>query len=513
MTLTTTTAVDTCQPEPGRLYVAGYALSVLATIVFCMPASAGEKTGGGDDLLAEMRWREHQYGISLRTPLGSRLYERIIDDVVPWALGRSAVPKLVRRDLRARLPLKAIRKMLGSDPQAEPLPDVTKRQQVVIAQQAAHFVGHGADSAVLRIEGDIDYFIRLYFMHSKRPMHVHNAATQAMHVDARLIGDFEKIKVDGRAGALVFYRLLEHDGFRAYGKAYLTINERTFAVLQLDTPSVLLEQMRPVFAAVLDSLRIADPQVLAADRKEDVERGIAWRQSLDAEELRRARRDVQLLRITQGKDDIGFMRIEMAESNDLGIPALAVVVTVRVIEGDTAFDTRSIFTLSDDLTHEIWSIKTTARARRPVAKQNRYKADLLTWIETGLRFKDDLEVKREGPTHLPRKQAWQRPPHGYVSQVMLHLTDVLLPPDKKQTMGFYAYMPALNKIVYRTVSVEPLEGGARRVWTRPSPGHGQSIAEYDADGRLRWRLLPGGRIIQPTTQAEFRRIWNVPAKR
>ena len=482
---------------------ARWGLGLLVMVSVFVTAGPAFGDAGGDRLLSRQRWHEESEGVSLRVPEGSRLYERVVEDTVPWALGPSSVPKLVLQDLAARFRL---------DPNRHDLPEEIGRRRVMKPGRSAFFISHNVDDSLLRIEGDIDYVIRLYLKEMKLEQHVYRVAMLGRHDLAAntpnaIMLEERKLKVDGRPAALVYYRIPKDRGDAAQGHAFVQIGSRKFAFLRFETPHILLRQTAPVFESVLNSLRVADPHELASQRKENLERGEMWRQMLDAKHLRLAKRDVQLLRIVQGKDDIGYMTIEMVEATELNLPGLKVTVRARILEAMRTLDTESHFQLSDDDTHELWTITTTSRPRGSARGD---PTDVMTWVETGLRFKDRLEVSREGETGPRKTSVWQKPPTAYLSQVELHLMEALLPHKTEQVMGFYAYLPSVNKVTYRTVRITPLADGGYRVRTRASPDHGLSAAEYGRDGRLRWRLMAGGRRLITATKEQFRKIWNVP---
>ena len=549
MTMTESTNPPTRFKPVARPACFALLLALGATLLTTAPCR-GQADPVADDgmLLTPQRWRDYAYGLSMRLPANARILERVMDDSVPWTLGdTSRANQAVFQNLAQRFTLDRIRADLKRDIHATgefdqlPLKDPSlegllrdpwagkTNEQMLKAIAARKTVGSKDravllsfvdDGALLRVEGDITYVMRLLIRQVTKGTHINIIAGKvvgAVGTDfpSAILTTEKAIEVAGRQGALLYYKIPDKDkGDAALGQALIEINDGTYAILRFDAPFVLFEDVRTIFEAVLNSIKIRPPEQLAEQRRVNLERGKMWRQMISAKQLHEVTGDTQLLRILQGGEDIGFMAIETRPATELNLPGLAVNVQARVLVGFNAQDrehvrpyvqdTQSTFYLSDDDTQEIWKINTTARLK-PQLDKPRAAEKQLTWAETGVRSDGQVKVFRPGVA-ARKQQAWSKP-DAYLSQVDLHLMGRLLPHKKPMEFGFYAYLPAANKISYRTVRVEPTPDGGYMIYTRATPEYGESVAQYDKDRKLIGRLLSGGRALIPTTTDELERLW------
>ena len=526
-----------------RSTISTVSVALLLTLLTALPCPAQSDTVADTVPLTSQRWREYAYGLSMRLPANARILERVMDDSVPWTLGdTSRSNQAVFRNLAQRFSLDRIRTDLKRDIRAtdkpvqpahkdprlrelfrDPWADKTNEQMLkeigtrrtVSSKDQAILLSYADDGALLRVEGDITYVLRLYIKQAAKGIHINKiaaAAVGAVGTDfpSAILTTEKPIELAGRSAALLYFRVPhkgEGDkpkGDAALGQALIQINSETFAMLRFDAPYVLFDEVRTIFEAVLDSIEIRPPDELAQQRRVNLERGQIWRQLIGPKQLHDAVGDTQLLRIVQGGWDIGFMTIETRPATELQLPGLAVTVQARVHSWPYVYDTKSSFFVSDDDTHEIWKINTTARLKSQLDEHKEAQKQL-TWAETGLRFEDDINVIRPGLA-ARKQQAWRKP-DAYLSQVDLHLMERLLPHHRRQVFGFYAYLPSANKISYRAVRVEPTPDGGYLVHTRATPVYGESVAQYDKHGQFMGRLLSGGRALIPTTPEKLESIW------
>ncbi len=502
-----------------------------AALLFIALFDAAPAPAAGDEesLLSEERWRDSGYGLSLRPPADARLFERYVDDPLPWSLGQSGQPrKLVMRPLGNRLRVMPLAGLLqqsadeaGEDRQL--LEQIRGRRALVTAEKAT-FIAHKTDKALLLMAGKPGELIRLYVFDTTVPLAVSDfAALMVTHVGvdvpSALILKKKLQETGGRPGALVYYRLPD-PGRRdlLLGQAMMQVHDKTFAMLQLEGPHVMAESLQPKFEAVAASMAVDAPDQLDQLRRGQIQRGVTWRQLIDTDQLHEAIEPRQLFRIIEADRDIGYMTIDMTLAQKDRHFGIEVVVRARLHEGPHVQDTLSEFFLADDDSYEVWSIRTTARAHapadgRPLPDEDAPAAGpgVITWAETGWRIGDTIEVKRPGRADQKTRR-WTRP-EGYLSQVELHLIESLLPQDTEQTLGFYAYLPTANKLTYRTISIAPLPDFGYRLFTQAGPGRGQVMSQYDPVGRVVGRRYSGGRAMLVTSEKEFRKIWNVRAGR
>ena len=488
--------------------------------------------------LASQRWREYAYGLSMRLPANARILERVMDDSVPWTLGETnRSTQAVFRNLAQRFTLDRIRadlkhnmhatgksvqttfndprlQELFRDPWAEKtneqMLDTIGSRRTISSKGQAILLSYADDGALLRVVGDITYTLQLFIKQATKGVHINKIAAEAVgtvgtNFPSAILTTEKSITIAGRPAALLYYKIPNNrKDDAALGQALIQINSQTFAMLRLDTPHALFDEVRVIFESVLDNIEIRPPDELAEQRRINLERGQMWRQLIGPKQLHDAAGDTQLLRIVQGSHDIGFMTIDTQPRTELQLPGMAVTVQARIYRGPYVQDTKSSFFLSDDDTHEIWKINTTARLKSQLDEYKESQKQL-TWAETGLRFENHIQVIRPGVASR-KQQAWRKP-DAYLSQVDLHMMERLLPHHQPQVFSFYTYLPSTNKISYRTVRVEPTPDGGYLVYTRATPRYGESIAQYDRHGQFMGRLLSGGRAMIPTTPEQLKIIW------
>ncbi len=332
--------------------------------------------------------------------------------------------------------------------------------------------------------------------------------------------DRSGLEPDGRAATAMYFKLsptkfsVTPQEKRAepwvLGLAFMELQPETFVVLRLQVDEVKYDHTRPLFEAMVESLRIEDPGQVAARRKTMLERGELWLELLEEPRRRSALVAEQWLRLRQRNVDIGYMQIRQRQTTEMDMPGMGVVTLATVMRGDRVYDSESRFFASDDGHHEIWSIKMALRPLGPGAPTQAPPkgAHVATWMETGYRSHAVIEVKRESPEGITTRQ-WPRPPKAYLSQMDWHLAGAMMPHNARQDMAFYAYHPNTGRIMLRTVTVLPAGDGSYRVVTKPGPDHPQDTTYYDAQGRFLRRQLHGGTVVRPTTPEELRVVWNL----
>ncbi|HCD32326.1 MAG TPA: hypothetical protein DER01_07945, partial [Phycisphaerales bacterium] len=74
--------------------------------------------------------------------------------------------------------------------------------------------------------------------------------------------------------------------------------------------------------------------------------------------------------------------------------------------------------------------------------------------------------------------------------------------------GFYAYHPNSGRISFRTERVEHKNNGRYVVYSRLAPEDIQEqITEYNPNGTIVKRTLPGGRMLIPAERHQIERLW------
>ncbi len=486
------------------------------------------------------RWKEHAYGVSLQPPADASVFGPISDNTLPWTMGagtgvaqqpkhwalrsnlqltriRSELQKRLNQTTRWPLSLQAQSPAESQNPWADQtnsqlLQELGNRQSIT-PTATAHLLAHSSSNALLRIEGKPDYSISLHIRRNDR-LHTMEKLAQLTNEQigmrwpsARVLSE-DRMKLNNKPTAINCYLIPDNrSGDRIIGHALVQINDERYILMLLQAPYINFDLCKPVFDAVLNSLDIEPTDQIAMRRRASVERAETWSRSLSADSWRSVKQPTQLLHIMQGAYDIGYMRIDMTEATEMKMDGLLITVRGRIYQGKDLHDTHSRFFLSHKQNSEIWAINTTTRFNGLMAKQKpQISAPNVQWAETGIRSRSIIEVSRARPTGTTQRQ-WQIPPKGYLSLAQLHLIGSLLPRDTGKPLGFYTYLPSANKIVYRTVRTLKMDDGRYRVLTRVNPAHGESTGEYDAQGRLQWLALPGGRVMVVTTPQQFKEIW------
>ncbi len=405
---------------------------------------------GNDTLLSTQRWHDRSYGLSLRPPLGSRM------------------------------------------------------------------VSQTADDALVRFYGDSGYTIRLYIKKSTIDLAIENLLSTAIH---QLGGVYPSATIlqqkqrapSGMSGAVIYFRIPDQKrGPWVMGQGYVQLSNRIFAMLQVEVDLAQFEAVRELFEAIVDSIEVQNPQQLDKHRQLQIAQGQTWLKNMDPEHLRQAIEPDRWLRIIDHGVDTGYMRVQQRTDAQMGQEGVRVNIRSRMVLGSESYDSISQFFVSDNNDREFWSIRTTVRRQRndPSTSKTMDRVHTQSWSETGIRSKDKITVSRETPSGV-KEHRWQKPPLGYLSQARLHMLDQLIGHQDAKEMGFYAYHPGTQKIVYRTTRAQSVKDGSYVVYTRPSPDQDEQISSYAANGELQKRILPGGRVLVPTTIGQLRRKWKL----
>jgi len=400
-------------------------------------------------LLGTQRWREHSHGISLLPPLGSRL------------------------------------------------------------------ISQTADDAIMQIVGDTGYIINMYIKKSSVDLDIPAITPKAIHqlgavYPSAIILDQNTLQFQGRPGVVLYFKIPDKKrGDWVMGQTFIQLNPRTFVMLKLEVDDPRFQEVQKIYEAVIHSIDVQNPKELDQLRAQEISNGQARLKQFTPARLRQAIRPEEWLRIVENNQDVGYMCIKNKTDTSMGLPGVRVDIQTRFFLGRNTYDSTSNFFASDNGTQEFWSIRTTIRPIQPaLAQKANAPPNINSWAETGVRSNHKITVSLERPSGID-KHEWQQPPQGYLSQIKVHLLDRLLGNPESQTMGFYAYHPNSQKIVYRTTSVETAPDGTTAIHTRPSPEQDEYVTYYTPDGKFIKRLLPGGRSILPATKQELAVKWRL----
>ncbi len=397
--------------------------------------------------LAEQRWREDAYGISIRPPVGTRLFEQTADDYL----------------------LRII--------------DDGRRFQITVALKQSHDA-LTLEQVVASAQQQIE---------SLQP------ASDVIGREAKKIGSYD--------GAFIYFRVPPATtGDNAMiGQAIARLDPRRFVVFEIRSSIHEGRRHIPTFEAVAQTLEVADQAALAEQRKQAAERGHAWRQRLTVAQLHDALIDEQYFRLVQGDRDIGYMRVRQ-ETTDQGVKinpesGVSVEVQSRMVLGELTVDSLATMYLANDDTSEVWNVTTTYRQPNPESGQT----DARTFTETGARSGARIEVAVNGPRGM-KKYSYKRPIVGYLSKVESQMIGQLLPPDRAATYGFYWYDSTTGKLTFRTDQVTPTLTGYTLA-TRLNPKADPLRATFDSAGRMLSKQLSPDRTLIAATQKIILNRW------
>lgn len=414
-------------------------------------------TAAADDAgveLADERWEELAYGLSLRPPAGAAQIEHASDDEL--------VSFLVGEDIRLSVHLRRARSAVN-------VQRVEQRalEQFAYAYPSAVAAGESEEEA-----GELEL--------AGRP------ATRFY------------MAVPGSGGG--------EDWIAA--QAFVMIDPYTVAMIQMQATAHSYQRARDTFEAVLGSIELEDPDAINARREAEVAAAEQWLETLTADAIRDTAEPQQWYRITQEGEDVGYQLLELdAEAEELGEPGVGLRTVTRIVAGNYVYDTAAEYFLSSDGDIEVWSIRTTQRdadQQQGIAGFDEIAGEQ-SWADTGFRIGGTIQQTREGPTRID-EHSWETPPTAYMPQLALQLFHRMLPRESVQ-MSFYAYHPDAERIALRSVRVEPSEGGGYRVVERPTLSRPAQVSIYDEDRRLVERRMADGRVFQHTTADTIERIW------
>ncbi len=372
----------------------------------------------------------------------------------------------------------------------------------------AKLVSYTADDALLRVYHPQGFSVILYIKKSAVDVEMDGVISKAIHQlgtlypSAAILKEQRLKQADLDAGLIYFRIPDQRRGPWVMGQAFVQLNPQALVMLQLEADAKQYPAAQEVFEAVFKSLEVQNPNQLNEQRAEAVQNGQAWREAFDSQRLHDSLQPERWLRIIDNDTEIGYIRTTQQKAKHLKNDGVRVDIQSRIHLRDQAYDSISSFFLSDDGHYEFWSIRATVRPL--MAKSARAQAQ--SWAETGVRSHDKITVSLERPSGVDNRR-WKKPPQGYMSQVEIHMLEQVLGPQTREPMGFYAYYPNAQTIVYRTVSTQRDQDGSFTIHTRPAPDQEQQVSYYNPKGELIKRVLPGGQVLMPTTKQRVTARW------
>lgn len=406
-------------------------------------ATTAAPAGQGGDPLSSQRWISEGHGLSLRPPLGARVLEQTADDAVARIVGKP--PYTITIYLR----------------RSEKEVDLPRVQTLAIEQMAV-----AQPSAIIQEQRDV--------------------------------------MIAGRPGIAIYFRIpMENKPAVAIAQSFVLMDPLTVMMVQLDTAYSDLPAVKGLYEAVLQSIELRDPAVVAKERGEAVKRFTTWMAKMDARQWKAALVSQQWLRLVEGKTDIGYMLIEQKPDTAMEQPGFRIDVKARVQVGPDYYDSLSTFFASEDMTVEMWSVRTTVRPQgRQLTPEEEFKR---SWAESGLRSNGSITITRESPEGK-KEFKWDEPA-VYVPQVAIYLMGPMLPREGAE-LGFYAYSPNSGKVGYRTEQVKQTKDGFE-VHSRPAPDLPIQVSAFDPQGKLQRRTLTENRSLIPASPQEVQARWKL----
>jgi len=447
--------------------------------------------------LADRRWSEQKFGLSLKPPVNSRMIQQTHDDYLVRFIDGDRAFQLTAMMKRSREPVG--------------LMDIAEG---LYMNTLAQFTAPGR--AKIEVDGSEVF-------------------------DAQQVGDKEA------AVAYLYPDTPEEPAMIA--QAVVLVDPHTFAVIEMRGAAAEESVIKPTFQAVLDTVRFADQQQVAEQRKAAVEATLAWRDQLsrsDYEALAGRQAHFRILG-DEEEEDVGWLIMETREGEFAGKRGLRVRIKMHLALSDRRIDSLGdYFRPYAGFAGEAWSERTTVR--QSGTQQAR------STVETGTTTAEHLRVTLDGTSGSksrnlrfmrPRSAQWQRlqsqlaqlraaaerdeadrqtrrriedlagqtmalreDPWAYLPQADAWLVGYLLPRDVSGTYGFYAYHGESESISYRTKRVTPTLRGYT-VHSRPTPNVEARKSTYDGEGRLIRKELGGGRILKRSDLRSLQSLWKL----
>ena len=232
-------------------------------------------------------------------------------------------------------------------------------------------------------------------------------------------------------------------------------------VLNISGAPAAKAEMDTVMTAVLDSMRLFDPKIAAAEYKQNMARGAAALKKLSVAKLRTIiHKQPYYCTIKLKSKTIGFVRLTESITKRSGAEGLNVISCGVLMLPDTPVQlTRKELFVTPDRNFEQW---------KQVSVQGRGKT--ATWEIQGAIKKDNwVLVQSDVPGVRSRSWKQEVPEHirpAYLPEAFGALLPRLLDRSKAGTYAFAVYNPSKNDFNMRTVRVvgtETIRIGAKNV--------------------------------------------------
>lgn len=343
----------------------------------------------------------------------------------------------------------------------------------------------------------------------------------------------ETREINGWAAEVLYLQIASIGGEdSAFGYAIFMPTETTVALFTLQTTISDLAKAKPYFELMVNSTRIVDPTDAAARRALGVEAGIAFFQSLTADDfeavLSQLGKDWKYERFSKpsptGDDndatELGYRRTRflLGTRGDLKTGAdrgssgpgdrqkgYLVFQEARILHGEQVIDVAASYFVSPDRSQESWTIRQSIKGTTGATPGGGSVV-----VETGVRSRADLTISRRsggGPVETIHPAIEGA---GYVSRAEVLLLPYLL--MHKAAAGeyrFYAFNQAADRV---TLRVDMLEAPTpeRPTWVHtssPSEGSPGQTATYSGRMELVKAERGDGQVWEPIGLRRLYDLW------
>jgi len=306
-----------------------------------------------------------------------------------------------------------------------------------------------------------------------------------------------------------------------------------FVAFELICGQDLLVDSQRVYESMIATVRIEDPAVAEARRRELVTTGTAFLARLSpadyakaidqppqlfriyapapggaaSDAVERGYRSVRFFKGTRSQIDPQATALAPGVGNPAGFLA---EIGARLIEpgpgGPAEFqvlDVNALYFLSEDRQEEAWSIRTAVRIAANKAPA--------VFVEMGTRSGRTMVVSLKNPRKGDTLLNPTVPADGYINQLEgFLLPRLLVQAGIEAELGFYGYQPLTESITLRRERIEhdPAMPGVWKITSRPRESATPATYLYRASGELIRGDLADGLIMEPIWPADLERLWS-----
>ncbi len=349
----------------------------------------------------------------------------------------------------------------------------------------------------------------------------------------------ETREINGWAAEVLYLQIASVGGEdSAYGYAVFMPTDTTVALFALQTTISDLAKAKPYFELMVDSTRIVDPTDAAARRAMGVEAGIAFFQSLTADDfeavLAQLGKDWRYERFSKpaatgdesDATELGYRRTRflLGTRGDLKTGAdrgssgpgdrqkgYLVFQEARILHDEQIIDVAAGYFVSPDRSLESWTIRQSIKGSSPGSSSLRDDLrEQSVVVETGVRNRADLTISRRSGGSPVKTIHPAIEGAGYISRAeVLLLPYLLMHKGGAGDHRFYAFNQAADRV---TLRVDMLEAPTpeRPTWVHtssPSEGSPGQTATYSGRMELVKAERGDGQVWEPITLRRLYDLW------